>query len=415
MTFLMPPDTLSQNRAFVKTALPTLLICMGALLAACDDPANVGGDLLGAAGGEPVNTVEPLSFLRAAELKQPAASPPRVLTGMVQDPVLGQYEVQGYFDITAVTSDDFQAGTVEAVELRLRRTYVYGDSTSELRAVLRDIGEDWDADDVPTGTSFATGPIITEFTFLATDTLVVVPLPDSWVSEHDPILRDPDVGNLFHGFRIDPVEGNAVIGFGPVGSVLFASTGADSVFYPVSKAYPFVERSASAGIPEDRFLMQAGIGPNPEFSLSVYSDSGNYPSTPPEEVSINRATFTLWVDTLTFRQNTPVHFERPLLRTLDLYRRVSGDSTYALTSRSTIDDRGRFVFGGPALARTIEENITEDIVFEIRMPDPGMSTTLPSDQASYYYYHSSLNPMLFYDADAGNQAPAGFITLTPIY
>ena len=413
MTFLMPPDTLSQNRAFVKTAL---LICMGALLAACDDPANVGGDLLGAAGGDPVNTVEPLSSLRAAELKQPATSPPRVLTGMVQDPVLGQYEVQGYFDITAVTSDDFQAGNVEAVELRLRRTYVYGDSTSELRAVLRDISEDWDADDIPTGTSFATGPIITEFTFLATDTLVVVPLPDSWVSEHDPILRDPDVGNLFHGFRIDPVEGNAVVGFGPVGSVLFASTGADSVFYPVSKAYPFVERSASADLPEDRFLMQAGTGPNPEFSLSVYSDSGNYPSTPPEEVSINRATFTLWVDTLTFRQNTPVHFERPLLRTLDLYRRAPGDSAYALTGRSTMDDQGRFVFEGPALARAIEENIAEDIVFEIRMPDPGnLSTTLPSGQASHYYYHSSLNPMLFYDANAGNQAPAGFITLTPIY
>ena len=51
----------------MKTALPTLLVfvCMGFLLAACDDPANVGGDLLGAAGGDPVSTVEPLSSLRA--------------------------------------------------------------------------------------------------------------------------------------------------------------------------------------------------------------------------------------------------------------------------------------------------------------------------------------------------------------
>ena len=410
----MPPDTLSQNRVCVKTALPTLLVCMGALLVACDDPANVGGDLLGAAGGDPFNAVEPLSSLRAAELKQPATSPPRVLTGMVQDPVLGQYEVQGYLDITAVTSEDFRAGTVEAVELRLRRTYVYGDSTSELRAVLRDIGEDWDLDDIPTGTSFATGPIITEFTFLATDTLVIVPLPDSWVSEHDSMLRDPDVGNLFHGFRIDPVEGNAVVGFGPTGSTLFATTGADSLFYPVGKAYPFVERSASADIPGNRFLMQAGIGPNPEFSLSVPGDI--YTSDVP--FSINRATFTLWADTLTFRQNTPVHFERPLLRTLDLYSRFPGDSVYARAAQSTMDDQGRFVFESRALAHIIQESITEteNLVFEIRMPDSrNLSTLLPSDQAGYYYYHNSLNPMLFYDADAGDQAPAGFITLTPIY
>lgn len=414
MTFLMPPDTLSQNRACVKTALPTLLVfvCMGFLLAACDDPTNVGGDLLGAAGGDPVNTVEPLSSLRAGELKQSPDSAPRVLAGMVHDPVLGQYEVQGYFDITAVTSEDFQAGNVEAVELRLRRTYVYGDSTSELRAVLREINEDWGADDIPTGTSFATGPVVTEFTFSAMDTLVVVPLPDSWVSERDPVLRDPDVGNLFHGFRIDPVEGNAVVGFGPTGTTLFATTGSDSLFYPIGKTYPFAERSASVDIPENRFLMQASIGPLPEFSLSVSSDI----YTSGEPFSVNRATLTLWADTLSFRQNTPAHFERPLLRTLDLYARVSGDSAYALIGRSTMDDQGRFVFEGTALARNIEEYITEDIEFEIRMPDPEiLPTTLSSDQASYYYYHSSLNPMLFYDADAGDKAPAGFITLTPIY
>ena len=413
MTFLMPPDVLSQNRVCVKTALPTLLVfvCMGFLLAACDDPTNVGGDLLGAAGGDPVTTVEPLSSLRAVELTQSPDRPLRVLAGMVDDPVLGQYEVQGYFDITAVTSDDFQAGNVEAVELRLRRTYVYGDSTSELRAVLREINEDWGTDDISTGTSFATGPIITEFTFSATDTLVVVPLPDSWVSEHDPLLRDSDFGNLFHGFRIDPVEGNAVVGFGPLGTTLFATTGSDSISYPLGKAYPFAQRSVPVDIPENRFLMQAGSGPLPEFSLSVSSDI----YTSGEPFSVNRATLTLWADTLSF-QNTPAHFERPLLRTLDLYARVSGDSAYALAGRSTMDSQGRFVFEGTVLVRNIEEYITEDIEFEIRMPDPeNLPTTLSSDQASYYYYHSSLNPMLFYDADAGDKAPAGFITLTPIY
>ncbi len=385
---------------------------MGALLAACDDPTNVGGDLLGAIGGEPVNTVEPLSSLRTAELKQPANSPARVLAGMVHDPVLGQYEVQGYFDITPVTSDDFRAGNVEAVELRLRRTYVYGDSTSELRAVLREISEEWDADDIPTGRSFATGSIITEFTFSAADTLVVVPLPDSWVSDRDPVLRDPDVGDLFHGFRIDPVEGNAVVGFGPMGSTLFATTGSDSLSYMIGKTYPFAERSASVDIPENRFLMQAGIGPLPEFLLSVSSDI----YTSGEPFSVNRATLTLWADTLSFRQNTPAHFERPLLRTLDLYARVSGDSTYALIGRSTMDNQGRFVFEGTALARSIGEYIAEDIEFEIRMPDPAtLPIALSADHDSFYYYHSSLNPILFYDAGAGDKAPSGFITLTPIY
>lgn len=413
----MPPDTLFKNRACVKTVPPTLLVCvcMGALLAACDDPANVGGDLLGAAGGDPVNAVELLSSLRAVELKQSPNSPPRILAGMVHDPVLGQYEVQGYFDITAVTSENFRAGSVESAELRLRRTYVYGDSTSELRAALREISEDWSTDDIAAGTSFATGQIITEFTFSATDTLVVVPLPDSWISENDAILRDPDVGNLFHGFRIDPVAGNAVVGFGPQGATLFARTASDSLSYPVGKAYPFVERSGPADMPEDRFLMQAGIGPIPEFSLSVSSDL----YTPGEPISVNRATFTLWADTLAFEQNTPVHFERPLLRTLELYVQISGDSTHVFISRSTLDNEGRFVFEVPPLfARIVQDNITDEMVFELRIPNPANlpgTGALASDQASFLYYYSSMNPMLFYDADAGDKAPAGFFTLTPLF
>ena len=157
---------------------------------------------------------------------------------MVDDPALGRYEVQGYFDVTALSSDDFRAGVVESVELRLRRTYVYGDSTSEMRAALRQIDEDWNADDLSLGASFATGSIITEFTFLATDTLVVVPLPDSWVSEHDATLRNANLGDLLHGFRIDPVAGNAVVGFGPQGSSLFASTGSDSAFSSDRESLP---------------------------------------------------------------------------------------------------------------------------------------------------------------------------------
>ncbi len=384
---------------------------MGALLVACDDPANVGGDLLGAAGGEPVNTVESLSPLRAAEWT-PSDRPARVLAGMVDDPMLGRYEVQGYFDITALTSEEFRAGVVESAELRLRRTYVYGDSTSKIQAALRQIDEAWDSDDISVGASFATGPVITEFNFLATDTLVVVPLPDSWVSKHDAALRNEDIGNLLHGFRIDPVAGNAVVGFGPQGSSLFASTGSDSLSHPLGRAYPFVSHTAPAATPEGRFLMQAGIGPTPEFSLSVSSEihaSG-------DPLSVNRATLTLWADTLTLLQNAPTNFERPLLRTLDLYTRAPGDTAYVVLGRSTMDEEGRFVFEGPGLARRIEDRIAEDMVFELRMPNPAnLPTSLVSDHTSYYYYYSSLNPVLLYDADADRQTPAGFITLTPIY
>lgn len=409
----MVPDRLRQHCARVKTAFSTLFacVCMGALLVACDDPANVGGDLLGAAGGEPVNAVEPLSALRAAEWT-PSDRPARVLAGMVDDPALGQYEVQGYFDVTALTSEEFRAGVVESVELRLRRTYVYGDSTSTMQAALRQIDEAWEADDLSVGASFATGPVIAEFAFLATDTLVVVPLPDSWVAEHDAALRDEDVGNILHGFRIDPIAGNAVVGFGPQRSFLFASTGSDSLSHPLGRAYPFVSRAAPPAMPEGRFLMQAGIGPTPEFSLSVSSEV----HAPGDPLSVNRASLTLWADTLTLRQNAPAHFERPLIRTLDLYARAPGDTSYVVLGRSTMDEEGRFVFEGPGLARMIEDRIAEDMIFELRMPNPvSLPTSLVSDNASYYYYYSSLNPVLLYDADADERTPAGFITLTPIY
>ena len=408
----MLPDVSFQYRDRVKIALFTLFacVCMGFLLAACDDPANVGEDLLGAAGGEPHNAVEPLSSLRPGEWT-PSDRPARALVGMVDDPALGRYEVQGYFDITALSSDDFRAGSVESAELRLRRTYVYGDSTSALRAALRQVEEAWD-DDISAGASFAAGPVITEFAFNAADTLVVVPLPDSWISERDAMLRDENLGDLLHGFRIEPISGNAVVGFGPQGSSLFASTGSDSLAHPFAKAYPLVTRAASADVPEGRFLMQAGLGPTPEFSLSVSSDL----HAEGEPLAVNRATFTLWADTLTLLQGTPAHFERPLLRTLDLYTRAPGDTAYTVLGRSTMDEEGRFVFEGTGLARLIEERIEENITFELRMPNPdGLPTTLSSDETSFYYYYSSLNPVLFYDAGADDRAPAGFITFTPIH
>ena len=387
----------------------------------CDEPSPIGADLVDAQGGQAVTTSASIDALRPALLRRPDSLesgspqvPPRILAGRVDDPLLGVYDVQGYFRVTPITSDDFRSGTVETVELRLSRSYVYGDSTGAIEFALREVLEDWEAKGLEPGVSFQVGPILTQFTLQPGDTSATIPLPDDWVQRHEAALRNLDTNDSFHGFRLDPVSGSAVIGFGPTNATLFASTATDSLSFPMGQAYPHVARTTEAELPPHRFLMQAGSGPIPGFSAAMPDDGslGDGPSRP-GAFAVNRAAFTLWVDTTTMHASTPEHFVRPLLRTLDLFG-ISQEGTTLRLDRATMDDHGRFVFESSTLTQVVQNallGLDTFEEFEIRIPDPG--TTLATDESNHYY--TSLNPVLFHDAgSSGDKAPTGFFTLTPL-
>lgn len=381
-----------------------LLVSGGLLLTACEDATNVGERLVGAQGGHPVTEEIPIAGVRPVDLERPSNLPPRVIAGAVEDPALGTYTVHGYLDVTPVTSSGFRAQPVQHAELRLSPSYVYGDTTGDVTLALREITEEWNPDGLSTDTSFGVGPIIGEFTVLSTDTLVVVPLPADWVDENDDVLRSADFGERFHGFRLDPVSGNAVVGFGPGRSSLFAVSSEDSSSSPVGRSYSSVERAVPVEIPSDRILMQAGSGP--ALSFSLVDDA---PELPPS--SVNRAAIVLSADTVTLSGNTPANFARPLLETLDVYG-IPGDAPAVLLARATINDEGRYVFDSQSLARTVQDALLgRDAYdrFEVRIPNP---TTFGAEQGEELYYYSSLNPVIFFSE--GDKAPTGYLTRTPL-
>ncbi|MEX0599012.1 MAG: hypothetical protein WD205_00135, partial [Rhodothermales bacterium] len=322
------------KRPFQRIFLLALFV--GLLLSACDDPSNVGEGLIGPQSGIPFTNQFPISDFRPASIFQPDNLAPRVLAGRVEDPALGTYTVRGYVDIIAVTSAGLRAQPVERAEIQLTPTYVYGDTTSEVTLAIREVLEEWDQEGLPTDTSFSVGPVIREFTFHPTDSVVVVELPSDWVAEHDAIIRDVDFGELFHGFRLDPISGNAVVGFGPNRTGLFAVTSEDSTALPAGQSYQHVERSASIAPPPDRILMQAGSGPGAAFSVNL-SDVDLRTS------SVNRASIEIWTDTVTVQQDLPPHFVRPTLDALDLYG-ITETGNASLIGRSSLDDDGRLVF-----------------------------------------------------------------------
>lgn len=386
----------------VRFFLPLLFLAL--VLGACEDAANVGSDLIGAQGGQPVIEDITVSEFRSIPLVRPDNLAPRVLAGSVEDPLLGRYAVQGYFDVTPVMSDEFRSGTLESAELRLPLTYVYGDTTGEVTLALREITESWEADGLPTDTSFGVGPVLLEFAFDATDTAdVVVELPESWVTENDEIVRGGDFGDLFHGFRLDPVDGNAVVGFGPADAHLVMTTSGGTSTSPMGRSYPHVTLSDGETLPPDRLLMQAGAGPALAFSLDI---DETLPAS-----AVNRAVVTLQTDTAAVAE-TPPDFVRPTLRTLDLFGVASGEEG-DLLARATIDEEGWFSFESRALAQALQDRLMDRPTyegFEIRIPNPN---TPPLDGSALYYY-TSLNPVIFFDSGAADKAPTASLTLTPL-
>lgn len=390
----------------MKTSLSTLYLsaAVAALvltLTACEDPSNVGLGLVGEQGGRPATSEAAVTNLGPDDPERPANMPNRVLTGRVDDPLVGTVSSNGYLDFTPVSSSEFRAGTVQSAELRLSPTYVYGDTTAEITFALRSVSAEWEDEDLPFDTSFAVGDIILEFTYNPTDTVVVVPMPSDWVSENDALLRSEDFVDDFHGFRLDHIAGNAVVGFGPSSTSLFASTEDDSASFPPAKAYSALAKESTAAT-DDRLILQAGVGPEARFNLELSDEA--------ESSAINRAAITFRADTM-LTPEPNVH--RPIMRTVDLYG-ITTEGGSVLLARSTLDDSGRFIFDSDLLAREIQASLLgtrEYDHFALRTPTPA---TTPNDLSELALLPASISIVAIYDATAGELAPSAHLTLTPI-
>ncbi len=429
--------------------LAAALLCGAVLLAvvSCSDPASVGTGLGpdSLSGGDPeTQNIVPSSLdtARVSPLTGFAGSPLgqdrswRFLVGQVDDPLAGPTEANGYIDFFGSenrpsTFQDLPASAFN-VELRLRRSYLHGDTTSTLALQLYDLDGNADMARAPADTTFAaeTAPVRPEtYSVAPTDTLVTLSLPDAWVEEHIATLKDSarfDDGS-FDGFRLTTTSGDAVVGYEHGSATLRMASESDTVDFQVEKTFTHVERGQPPALAEDRLLLQDGIG----VGLSMAWTDGAIDSLADANVLLNRAQISVPVDTSLLTPPAGSDFVRPLPSGYRLLatRAEGAPSCGALQLFERPQRPGQCIFPTvpqwvPVAARPVADRTfpTFDRWFvdraplsRFRMEITARASSNPSGRATALRGIPSTTPVVIRtDAPTEEALPRAILTVTPL-
>ncbi|MGI9174717.1 MAG: hypothetical protein ACR2GR_05315 [Rhodothermales bacterium] len=393
---------------------PFLPALLGALFlltcAACEDPSNVGVGLVGE-GGEPVLERVDATRLDTTAKRDVTGNTQRLLAGTVADPLLGTITAEGFLDLLNVSGEDlpgFRDTLLTSATLRLVPDYVYGDTTREVTLTLFGMPEEFNATSAFADTTLLAGEAITTFSFLPTDSLVTVSLPETWLAENDTTLRSTSVADVLHGFKLAaaPGSGNAVVGFDRSETVLEAIAGADTVFFGQSsgtasgfKSLTTLSREGEPTLLPDRTVLQDGVGPGVRLDLDL-TDSDFLGE------ALNRAEIVVYADLLALQQNAPAGFARPTIEPVELIGVDADGNVPSLSDGSPIlsifaepDEEGRLRFSSNVLRVLIQEVLLErdnDIDhFELRAP-PALT---------------SISPLFLYPVGSGETTPQVQLTI----
>ncbi len=281
------------------------LFVVAALLTSCDDPSNLGVDLVDTTTGTPEIVRISASGVATGEARDVTGNARRSLVGRVTDPLAGTLVVSAGLDFASpvTLSDNFEAGPVTEAELRLVRSYQYGDTTSALAINVRSINLEWTASGSDSKSDIPFGEVVTTVGAIAQDSLVVVPLPSSWIEANDVLIRSTDFVTDFHGFHLEAAEGNAVIGFSSQSSVMRVVSGADTVDFVVTRNLTRVERTSTGVLPPGTSLMQDGVGEGLEVAF-------DYEGNKAIGAVLSRAVLRVAIDSVS--APAPPNFARPL-------------------------------------------------------------------------------------------------------
>lgn len=374
--------------------LPLLLLG----LAACEDATNVGIELVDVQGGQPVVGAVPPT-LADETIDDFTGNAERLLAGQVEDPLLGTIATTGYIDFSAslTITDSFRSGQVVAASLTfIRDAYLYGDTTATVTLALRDMPSEWSSSLAPSDTVFPAGAVVHTFSFPVTADTVRVDLPAAWVTANDATLRSEDFANLFHGFQLEAVSGNAVVGFAQVETRLEAVAGADTALFTPLRTVTGIARRTAAALPPDRLLVQDGLGSALHLTLNLSADSL-------ANSALNRVVLRLPVDTLSLADNqAPLHFIRPRPARLDLFG-IQEDGEDVLLSFASVDNTGQLVFDtrtARSWLSALQQSITGTPPFiRYRIAAPNAE--------------NSITPLLLFQTATGSQPPIALLTYTP--
>jgi hypothetical protein len=286
-----------------------LAICLVAV-AACDDPAPVGIDLVDEQSGTPYVLQVQSSAPEYASAPEGTGNAARTLFGTVDDPELGTTEARGYLDFVSpgVFTQAFENNPIEKADLLLVSDYVYGDSLSEINVTLRSVDLEWSGSGVNSDTTIFVGDIVAQSLQHPQSTLLAIPLPDDWIARWDTTFKSQTFGDQFHGFELTTDSRSSVIGAQVLGSSIRVITAGDTTFF-------------SAGRSLTRFIDP--VGPSARPGGLVFQDGQQQAASfvpqfgAPSTLVLNRGLVRVPADT-SLSTNTPTGFVRPAIEQLQL-------------------------------------------------------------------------------------------------
>ena len=308
-----------------------LVVLLGGLLlisTSCSDPTGVGSELVGSGGqGTPeVYEVLPDTFgtdtspaltglsLSLSNIQNNNRSW-RFLAGTVKDPISGTIETEGYVDFLGTeprsgTLTIDPADSLDA-ELRLQPTYFHGDTLSTYEVNLFEVRDEADMGRAPADTSFdVQRQLGTTFSVTGrqlTDSLVTLPLPESWIRDHIDAIQSDTFGTDVNGFKIaaanepSAADRQVVVGFDLNSTTLRVAATEDTVDFQALKSFTHIERRGAPENPlEDRVLLQDGAGQGLfvewDYDRPVFTDTL-------KDTPLNTAEITVPIDSTTMRSS----------------------------------------------------------------------------------------------------------------
>ena len=352
-------------RSYLLAASGVLLLLPVLFLGACQDPSGVGLDVIGEEGADPrVSVVAADSVMLDDEAditggfaNSVTPTQSRILVGATMDALLGDASAFAYLDVftPGEIPEGFRDRTIISATLRLVRDYVYGDSMVSVPLELHRMDSEWSPIGAPADTTFDAGALLVEATVAATDTLVVLDLPASWVTEYDAILRSDTLAASLDGFQLrlpDGVVPGAVMGFNTMQSSLRVMTAQDTVDYPLFEVFTHIERGTAARPPANRIVLRDGAGE----TLAL-----TFPFNDLERQPLANAIVRLSVDPSVLDEPG---FARALPETIVLFGRTEAGERVAILNTDLDETTNSYSFSSATLTAVIQEALLERSIFE---------------------------------------------------
>lgn len=342
----------------MKPAHATLVLAILLAVAACDDPTGVGVELIDNGSGAP----EAVELAPGLQPDHPVfdvtGGARRALMGATNDPLIGGTAASAALDFalpaTVVPSVGFRTGPATSAELRLVRDYRYGDTTATVDLAVSEIFEEWTATGGTSSTTISPGPRLLTATVQATDTLLTIPLPESWVDANDSNLRSQDFVSIFRGFLIEPQSEGVVLGIDVDESHMRVISGGDTASFLVSRNLSLIERTAAGNPPAGLAILQDGPG----TGLGLVLD---FESADVTDVALARVVVRVPYDSIAIRQQLPPNFVRPTIVRADLVG-ITEDSLAIPLATSQVRN-GALLFDDPILTSTLQGVLIGESVF----------------------------------------------------